>query len=118
MNHRSDTLEPRLRLIGGGAPAFGPGKAELLGLIGTTGSIRSAAARMSMSYNRAWTLVREMNRLFKQPLVVAARGGVRGGGARLTRLGRAVHGRYLGMEEACRAATRSDWSALRRQLRR
>lgn len=114
----TDAIEPRLRLVGGGAPAFGPGKAELLGLIGKTGSIRSAATQMSMSYNRAWTLVREINRLFKQPLVVAARGGVHGGGAKLTRLGRTVHDRYIGMEESCRAATRSDWRALRRHLRR
>jgi molybdate transport system regulatory protein len=71
---------------------------------------------MGMSYSRAWTLVRDMNRLFKGPLVEKERGGGTGGGARLTRTGRAVLVRYARMERACRAATRADWSALRRLL--
>jgi molybdate transport system regulatory protein len=116
MPKRELTLEPRLRIVGTGQPAFGPGKAELLGLIGETGSIRSAATRMSMSYNRAWTLVREMNRMFRMPLVTAVRGGASGGGARLTASGRKVLERYTRMERACQAATRADWRALRRSF--
>jgi molybdate transport system regulatory protein len=109
-------LQPRLRFPDDSASAFGPGKAELLRLIVTTGSIRSAAARMGMSYSRAWTLVREVNRLFKQPLVGMVRGGGTGGGARLTPLGEEVLARYGSMERACLAATRADWTALRRLL--
>jgi molybdate transport system regulatory protein len=111
-------LQPRLRILAAGERAFGPGKAELLDLIGETGSIRSAAARMAMSYNRAWTLVREMNRLFGLPLVEAARGGPTGGGATVTRSGREVLRRYRRMEETCRKAMASDWRSLRRRLQR
>jgi molybdate transport system regulatory protein len=109
-------FQPRLRLINDRDIAFGPGKADLLQRIAATGSIRSAAVAMKMSYNRAWGLVREMNRNFREPLVAAARGGETGGGATLTATGKEVLARYLRMEVACRAATRSDWKALRRLL--
>lgn len=110
-------LQPRLRFPHSGADAFGPGKAELLRHIAATGSIRTAAAEMGMSYDRAWKLVRTLNDLFRSPLVAVARGGGTGGGATLTPLGEDVLTRYTRMEAACRAATRTDWAALLRQLR-
>lgn len=110
-------LQPRLRVTLGHERVFGPGKAELLRLIGETGSIRSAAARIGMSYNRAWGLVRDANRHFRKPLVLATRGGGTGGGARLTAAGREALSRYLKMDAACRKAAQADWRALRRLLR-
>jgi molybdate transport system regulatory protein len=110
-------LQPRLRFPGTGADAFGPGKAELLRHIAATGSIRTAASELGMSYNRAWLLVKSLNALFLQPLVMVARGGGTGGGAQLTPLGEDVLARYTRMEEACRAATEADWRALQRLLR-
>ncbi|HMD60762.1 MAG TPA: LysR family transcriptional regulator [Opitutaceae bacterium] len=117
MSGRLAKLEPRLRFPAAIEPRFGPGKAELLRNISRTGSIAKSAARMGMSYNRAWILVRDMNRLFRDPLVAAARGGSAGGGASLTPAGRDVVARYARMEAACRKATRADWEALRRMLR-
>ena len=96
---------------------FGPGKAKLLGLIAATGSIRSAAVRMGMSYNRAWTLVRHMNGFFREPLVESVRGGKAGGGAALTATGRKVLGLYDRMERSCRQSTRAAGQSLRRLLR-
>lgn len=110
-------LQPRLRFPHAGADAFGPGKAELLRHIAATGSIRTAASELGMSYNRAWQLVAAMNALFHAPLVAVARGGGTGGGAALTPLGEEVLARYTRMEEACRTATCADWQALVRQLR-
>lgn len=72
---------------------------------------------MKMSYNRAWNLVRDMNRQFRDPLVSTSRGGRTGGGAVLTPAGRDVLERYTRMEDICRKATRGDWNALRRKLR-
>ena len=117
MPRASPILQPRLRVVVSGEAAFGPGKAELLRQIGATGSIRSAAGRMAMSYNRAWTLVRDLNRRFRRPLVAAVRGGGAGGGAELTAAGRLVLRRYQSMERACGAAARPHWRALRRLLR-
>jgi molybdate transport system regulatory protein len=110
-------LQPRLRFPDAGADAFGPGKAELLRHIAATGSIRTSAAELGMSYSRAWQLVQSLNTLFRAPLVAVARGGGTGGGAALTPLGEDVLARYTRMEEACRAATATEWQALQRLLR-
>ena len=82
-------------------PGFwlGPGKADLLEAIDQTGSLAAAAARFAMSYKRAWTLVRELNAAFAEPLVATEKGGRGGGGgAALTALGRYVLDRYRRME--------------------
>ena len=113
----SAELRPRLRIVVAGGQVFGPGKAELLGHIAVTGSIRASAARMKMSYARAWNLVRQANRLFASPLVAAVRGGASGGGAVLTARGRRVLRLYARMVRTSERATRRDWAALRRLLR-
>jgi molybdate transport system regulatory protein len=110
------SLQPRLRFPNDSDEAFGPGKADLLRAIVATGSIRSAAAQMGMSYNRAWTLVQIMNRLFKAKLVLASRGGGSGGSAVLTDMGREVLQRYTRMEQRCLVATRTDWRMLQSLL--
>jgi molybdate transport system regulatory protein len=117
MSYCLPELEPRLRFPASTKRAFGPGKADLLRNIVATGSIARSAARMKMSYNRAWLLVRDMNRLFREPLVMAVRGGNAGGGAQLTLAGKEVLRRYTRMEAACRKATRSEWKILYRKLR-
>ena len=89
----------------------------MLALIAETGSIREAAARMDMSYMRAWTLVRTMNQCFGSPLVELVRGGKAGGGARLTATGKRVLELYTRMEGACLSATKEDWKSLRGLLR-
>ena len=71
-----------------------------------------------MSYHRAWQLVKGMNLLFRVPLVTVSRGGGTGGGAHLTRAGEEVLTRYTRMEQACAGATRTDWQALLRLLRK
>jgi molybdate transport system regulatory protein len=77
----------KIRVSNGETTAIGPGKLELLELINETGSISNAAKRMRMSYKRAWDLVMEMNKSFKQPLVIAKPGGWRGGGSSVTTFG-------------------------------
>ena len=64
-----------MRVLCGDDIALGPGKVDLLALIGETGSIREAAERMGMSYMRAWTLIKTVNACFREPLVMASRGG-------------------------------------------
>ena len=94
------------RVYLGNEIALGPGKAELLRHIAETGSISKAAQRMKMSYNRAWLLVRTMNRCFKEPLVLATRGGDSHGGAQLTKTGKQVLRLYQQLESKFTAATR------------
>lgn len=88
----------QLRLLYGDDIAIGPGKAALLEGIEQTGSIAVAGRRMGMSYRRAWLLVDTMNRCFREPVVLAAKGGVGGGGATVTDFGRSVLTRYRRLE--------------------
>lgn len=111
-------LKPRLRLVRGGTILLGPGKADLLERVRDTGSLSRAAARLGMSYMRAWTLVRTMNAAFREPLVSLARGGAKHGGASLTATGARVLALYRAMEATCSGAVARDAGRLKRFLRR
>lgn len=95
----------RYRLVRGDTVALGPGKIQILKLLRNRGSIRQAAAQLEMSYMRAWSLVRTMNRSFKKPLIEAVRGGANRGGATLTATGKAVLELYEKLESESLAAT-------------
>jgi len=97
-------LELRLRVRRGADLVMGPGRADLLGQIASTGSIAAAGRQMGMSYKRAWALVEAMNGTFAAPLVEAVKGGAGGGGARLTPAGLAVLAAYRGLEGAAAAS--------------
>jgi molybdate transport system regulatory protein len=86
------------RVVVSGVRTFGPGKADLLDVIARTGSISAAARDLRMSYSRAWTLVDEMNRAFRSPLVESSTGGKSGGGARVTTEGAKVLALYRRMQ--------------------
>ena len=81
-----------------GAEAFGPGKARLLELIEEQGSIRGAAAAMNMSYRHAWLLLQAVEDTFGAPVISTATGGAKGGGAKLTELGKTILARYRSIE--------------------
>jgi molybdate transport system regulatory protein len=113
-----NSIRPRLRINLGDEIALGPGKVELLTGVRETGSITSAAARLGMSYMRAWTLIRTMNRCFKTPLVTATRGGLKGGGgAELTETGHKVLDLYQRMNEKTLVAVKRDWQEVQKLLR-
>ena len=112
----AQTTTPRLRILLGRSIAIGPGKAELLSLIGDTGSISAAARAMGMSYRRAWTLVETMNTAFREPLVAAATGGKGGGGASVTAFGYEVLKRYRAMEEKAAASVTAEMDAFTKML--
>ncbi|MEO8244235.1 MAG: hypothetical protein ABI832_18180 [bacterium] len=101
----------QLRLILADGKTFGPGKADLLALIRDQGSIAAAGRAMKMSYKRAWDLVEEMNRSFREPLVVTERGGAGRGGAVVTEAGAAVLARYRAMEARLIGADLAEFAA-------
>lgn len=105
-----------LRVLGRGAPAIGPGKAELIERIGATGSISAAARAMGMSYRRAWQLVEALNRDFRQPVVTTAIGGTRGGGAQVTPFGRRLVAAFRAMEGKASSAIAADLRRFRRYI--
>lgn len=98
------------------ARALGPGKIKLLELIDALGSISAAGRRMGMSYRRAWLLVDELNRCFREPIVASRAGGAHGGGAALTPSGVAVVRHYRAAETAAVAAGAAHIAALANAL--
>jgi molybdate transport system substrate-binding protein len=78
----------RLWIERGGQAILGQGRLELLEGIDRWHSISAAARHMGMSYRRAWNLVQSINAAAGEPLVTAAPGGTKGGGAQLTELGK------------------------------
>ncbi|WP_184361018.1 winged helix-turn-helix domain-containing protein [Rhizobium sp. BK602] len=103
-----DTLKPILRISFPGQDRLGRGKMELLEHIRDTGSISAAGRAMDMSYRRAWLLISELNRMFREPVVESQRGGQKGGGAALTPFGEELLARFRAMEGAMRAAIAGD----------
>jgi molybdate transport system regulatory protein len=106
----------RLDLTGG--DRIGPGKIALLEAIGSEGSISGAARRLGMSYRRAWLLVEELNETLCEPAVIAAKGGSRGGGARITAVGESVVEHYRAIEDLARSSASGEFRAIRKLIRR
>jgi molybdate transport system regulatory protein len=112
----SRTAALTIRVDFGAFGYLGPGKIALMERISKHGSISAAGKEMGMSYRRAWLLVDEINHIFREPLVETQMGGSGGGGARLTKLGRDVVGRYRAIEGAAATATAADIRALKAAL--
>jgi molybdate transport system regulatory protein len=72
---------------------------ELLRRIRLSGSILAASKEMKISYQMAWTYIREMNAISPLPVVTRQRGGLNGGGAELTEYGRSLVGRFLSVQQ-------------------
>jgi len=100
-----------------GDGAFGPGKAQLLELIAEKGSIRAAASAMKVSYRRAWLMLKDTEKVFGAPVLESRRGGSRGGGTALNRLGRGIVQHFRALENHAARATRDDLAALERLKR-
>lgn len=95
---------------------IGPGRADLLELIASTGSISAAGKAMGMSYKRAWGLVQALNDGFGTPLVESSRGGATQGGAMLTEAGQLVLASYRAMQDKTRTAIAEEVTTLRRKF--
>ena len=114
----SKSPQLQLRVKFDATAAFGPGKAELLSQIESSGSISAAARAMRMSYKRAWQLVDDMNRAFRSPVVVTAAGGSQGGGAVLTAVGKRVLAAYRSLQAAANSAGKRELGVLARMARK
>lgn len=102
----------KISIVFASGARIGPGKAALLESIRDTGSISAAARGMGMDYKRAWTLLDSMNQAFDTPVVEAAPGGTRGGGAALTEFGADLLARYRRMEAATAGLAADDLAVL------
>ena len=106
-----------VRVDFGSDRVLGPGKIRLLEAIRKGGSISKAGRSLDMSYRRAWLLVDEMNRCFREPVVATQPGGSHGGGASLTEFGESVIEKYRRIETQAMAAAKPQLRDLRSSLR-
>jgi len=106
-----------LRVDFGSRRSIGPGKIRLLEEIGRGGSISQAGRSLGMSYRRAWLLIDDLNRSFRQAVVRARSGGSQGGGAALTDFGAGLVRDYRAIEKAAAGAAKSRLSRLETALR-
>lgn len=105
-------LKLKVQVLVGDDIAIGPGKADLLGAIESTGSIAAAGRALGLSYRRTRDMIDTLNACWQDPLVSTAKGGRDGGGAILTPAGQEVLARYRALEQVLRQATQDCGQAL------
>jgi molybdate transport system regulatory protein len=77
--------------------AFGDGPLALLKGVEQTDSLNRSAAKMGMSYSKAWGLIRTLEGRLGFPLLERKVGGPSGGGSKLTSEAREWVARYEGL---------------------
>jgi molybdate transport system regulatory protein len=88
----------RFRIDFAAHSSVGPGKIGLLEAIRDAGSLSRGARNIGMSYRRAWLLLESLKRTFREPVIVASRGGRDGGGMLVTEFGDALIKHYRELE--------------------
>jgi molybdate transport system regulatory protein len=73
---------------------LGPGVVELLRAVEELGSVKSACARIGLSYTKGWRLIHTLEEELGAPCVTRQQGGVGGGRAVLTPDCRSLLGRF------------------------
>jgi len=112
VNSESTELKPVLKLWfeTGKGYVFGEGAFDLLDRIEKLGTISAAAASMSMSYRQAWGILKKIEKRLGEPVVVAERGGVHGGGkATLTLLGKRMLRQYSIEKDILQMSKEDEW---------
>lgn len=77
-------------VVGKNEPIIGPGLISLLEEIAASSSVMEAAARMEISYSKAWKLIREAEKSLNCILVIRKSGGPGGGQAEVSEDGKAL----------------------------
>jgi molybdate transport system regulatory protein len=97
--HQPFKFKAQLEISKNGICFLSSKRVELLQVIQSSGSILAASKEMRMSYQQAWTLVKDMNSLGSLPVVLQQRGGANGGGAVLTKYGLKLLQTYVEVQQ-------------------
>ncbi len=92
-------VECHISIMKNGTCFLGIAKINLLHTINSCGSLSSAVKELKISYQHAWNMIDELNRMAPEPLVIMYRGGTNGGGASITAYGENMLREYKLIEE-------------------
>ena len=99
MQEKALTVKAKVKLtLCTGDRFFGPGVCELLERIRESGSIQAAAARMELSYSKAWKILKRAEDELGISLITRVSGGKNGGSSTLTEAGEEAVRDYREME--------------------
>jgi molybdate transport system regulatory protein len=111
---KSPEIHVRPRIYIGDEISIGPGKIDLLRLIGETRSIAAAARIREIPYKRAWFLIDTLNKSMGSPVIETVSGGKGGGGSALTLLGKQLVACYNALEKRINAEAVPELDTLRK----
>ena len=77
--------------------SFGPGPMGLLNGVKNTGSLHKAAENMNMSYSKAWTIIKNLEKEWGFNILIRQTGGANGGGSSLSEHGEELLCKYMSM---------------------
>jgi molybdate transport system regulatory protein len=92
--HQPFRITSNFEINKNGACFLNSKRIELLKLVHARGSILAASKEMRMSYQQAWTMIKDINSTASLPVVTRQRGGTNGGGAIVTNFGLRLIERY------------------------
>lgn len=91
---------------------FGIGKSLILKAIDKTGSINKAAKEMNMSFRRAWSYIKTIEKRLGRPLLIKEKGGRDHGGAVLTDYAKDLIGKFEKLEKEVKKFTDKKYKEL------
>ena len=104
-SHELMKLRPEVRIsLAREKTFFGPGTQMLLSLVYETGSLRTACARMGISYSKGWKMIQFIEKQFGYQVVSSQKGGSGGGKSQLTDEGKMVVDKYRILVKRCETA--------------
>ncbi len=101
-SHNAMGIRSKIWIEVGGKPVFGRGRRFLLEASDRHGSINQAAKEINISYRRAWSYLKAMEKRLGIKLVERRAGGKNGGGAALTGEARLFLQRFSALERGIR----------------
>jgi len=87
---------------------LGEGSADLLSKIDELGSISHASKAVNISYKKAWKIIREIEDLTGETLIISKRGGAKGGGTTLTKMGKKILYKYRELDEKIKKCLKEE----------
>ncbi len=84
-----------------GEVVFSSAREQLLREIDKEGSINKAAKKLGISYKKAWLLIKHMEERLGYQILEKKRGGISGGGSKLTEAGKELLKNYERIINEC-----------------